>query len=630
MSSDSCPLARAVTALALALAAPLLTNLAEPLGGAPASRPFAVSGAPPGDFDDFPAYLYLRLADEAPLPGWARAIGGVNAARGHLSPAADGLPHYAGLALGRDELHLDRAHLADGLARWRSTRLDADLPPRPFDLADPAVLARLEAHARGVLERCDDADFFALGDEVGVTPWGDPIDFAGERGPSTDTALGLLDGPDLAGFRARRTHAQATLLAALDHGRAVLREDDAARALGLMGNGPRTPFGGIAASDLVRRFEVLEPYPAGSIRAAVFTERHAADAVTEQVLRTVFTESAAATAWQVWEHALRGGDGVVVWSRDALEARGDAAASLLVALDEVRAWRAAVGAVDADESPRVVVLTDETSDAAAWLATARRQRLAWPRRLAGFEAEHGPAFARRGAWRQAFDEAGHPCGALEVARLAAHPRVRLAVATGLDLARPEVLAALTAFVERGGTLLLDTARGADADAFPKGASGRVVAGGVGGVGGVNGVEGVNGADGPGGASVERARDDLGTPRALRLRDAVRAIAASAGLAPPPAEIVAHDGRPLLTAWRRAEGGDWIGVAIESVDDSPSGRRGLAPWHARVRGVETGLEAGFELAWIARRGAAPTGWHEERGLLVGAGEAAVVRLRRRAR
>lgn len=528
-----------------------------PLAGcAPDERPLTAARHPAAAeaFDAFPAYLWCEAAPAAPLPPqWRTAIGGVEATRGALPVGAEGWRHYVGQAAGRDELHLDRAARRDDHTNWLAWRGSA-LPERPVDLASGELAERLAARVVRHASAAPLADFVSLCDEVGVTPYGDPVDFAG--GAATDELLGLLGGASVDAFvearAAQRRELEGLLLRLLE----ALRTGSPGRRAALLGLSTATPFAAPSHAFTAAHFDVLEPYDEGLARERLF-----ALARDEQVLlRTVFTESAAATAWQVFEHALRGGDGVVLWQRRELAAAPAVADELSAAIACVRSLIAEHGA--RFERPRAVaVLVDERSDAELWLAEARRSRLSWPKRLAGFEAREGPAFARRERIVALFEEAGASPGALACDELdaAATARFPLVVASGLDLVDTRIAAALRQHVKRGGHVALDDRSVHTQLGLSSAHSTRV-------------------HELPGGLD-EGARTDFATsPRALRRRAAARDLLSAAGCSAPEA-IVAVDGRALFTARATLGDGTELVVALEAAHDARD-RSALSPWRAR--------------------------------------------------
>ncbi|WP_145187944.1 hypothetical protein [Planctomycetes bacterium Pla163] len=528
-------------------------------------------------FDDLPTYVWCEPGYAGPIPeAWRAAFGGVSASRGRLPDAAagGGWRAYVGHAAPRAALFLERSTVRADRDAWLRERTESSLPQRPAQLASPFLLAEIERVAEQRTRALPNADFVALGDEVGVTPFGDPLEFArpGEL-PCTDEALGLLGGPDVAGFLARRRADQAELLAALERAAQGVRRAAPSAAVGLLGNGPRTPFGGVGAADLVDRFEVLEPYPAGLIRAGVLLERARPTAKRARVLRTVFDESGPACRWQVWEHVLRGGDGLVLWWRPALAERPELVGALAEAVGAARAFRGRLGPTAlASVAPRIAVLTDFEGDAGLWLAVARGERLHWPARLAGFEAAHGPAFERRRAWVRAFEDAGLQCGALAVERLAtaSSPPVELAVASALELARPDVRAALVRHLDAGGHLLIDDENDAgEARALERQYPTRVHRAPL-------GIDRV---------MLDRVAGRIAGPRSLRLEHGLRELAVLAGVPAPPARLVASDGRALLQNWFPCDDGGWVGIAVESAD-SPTERASLSAFTAQLEWSRT--------------------------------------------
>jgi hypothetical protein len=577
-------------------------------------------------FDDLPTYVWCEPGYAGSIPdAWRAGFGGVNASRGQLPVAAadGGWRAYIGHAAPRDVLFVERSAVKAQRDAWLHERSELRLPQRPADLGDPVLLdeiARVADERAGALPS---ADFVALGDEVGVTPFGDPLDFARTGAlPCTDEALGLLAGPDLAGFLARRRADQGELLTALDRAAQAVRRAAPNAAVGLLGNGPRTPFGGVAAADLVERFEVLEPYPAGLIRAGVMLERARPTlGARTRVLRTVFDESDAASRWQVWEHVLRGGDGLVLWWRPALAERPALVDALSEAVGAARAFRERLGPTAlASVTPRIAVLTDFEGDAALWLATARNERVHWPARLAGYEAAYGPAFERRRAWVRAFEDAGLQCGALAVERLAtaSSPPVDLVIASALELGRPDVHAALVRHLEAGGHLVVD---GDEHDAAARGLQSEHPAR-------------VHRAP-PGieRAMLGRVAGRIAGPRALRLERSLRELAALAGVPTPPARLVAGDGRALLQSWFACDDGGWVGIAVESAD-SPTERESLSAFTAQL---DWGRPAADEAVDGApnRPVGATWSWRSDldaraKGLAVPPGAPAIVRIEPRTR
>lgn len=536
------------------------------------------------DFDAFPAYVWCEHG-APPLPETFRAaFGGAEANRGRPPAGAQDWRLYVGQAAGRGELHLERADIAASHAAWLAERGDA-LPARPHDLGSRELAALLAQRVAAHVRAAPGADFVSLGDEVGATPWGDPVDFArAAAGPGTDVALGGLAGPDELLFASRREAERAELLALLDHLADAARAADPDVRLALLGSGPATPFATLVARDVAPRFDVLEPYDAGLAReafGAVATPQHT-------LLRTVTVESCAASAWQVFEHLARGGDGAVLWQRRELVERPDVADAIARAIATARHLVGDLGA-RFPEPRGVAVLVHEPGDRALWLAAARRDRLGWPARLAGFEAREGPAFARRLAFTSALEEVGTSPGVLDVGALrepSSTTRFPLVVATGLDLARSDVAQALEAHLERDGHVLLDDDQGL---AVPRAYEPRLVRA-------PHGVDHL---------ALDRAPTSA---RSLRRRAALRAMVDGV-LGAPVVDVERVDGGPLFVARAALPDGGQLVLALAAADGADERAR-LTEW--RVRCVPGAGAAGLHVHWLGYDDAAdvlvvPAGW-----------------------
>jgi len=448
-------------------------------------------------WDAFPAFVWRLDHDGmAPPKALLAPFGGTNVEGDEEAAWAfeQGLDVYVGRAAGWSELHLRREFSwYDALwTRWYEER-DATLCVREPCLTDPATRARLFEHVEQTFAARDGRHglFALLGDEVGLTPWGDPFDLCtsptcraawrayleqhpldpglksgAHRLPETDAVrLAFVDGntAQLGAWLARRRFHQDVVLELLRDLATEARRRAPETELGLAGLVGRTAFGGVAFEELLDVLDVLEPYPVSDARELAFTLR-----TSERILTTVFAHGlehatddrvrasiAAGSAWQVWEHWLRGGDGVVLWSDRELARSTILHERLARAVADVRALRATLPHWRPTPSG-IAVLHDGDSVALAWLRDALLDGPTWPRRFQGHQEEHGTRERELRAWLRLAEDVGLLPGALPLERVQPETAARFPVliANHLSVLDETDRARLARFVEAGGTLLV--------------------------------------------------------------------------------------------------------------------------------------------------------------------------------
>lgn len=437
------------------------------------ATPGAIQAPGRPTWQDFPALVW-RDDPATPVPaGRLEPFGGVILLRGEDGAWAHdrNLATLLWNAPGREGLHLDAdAAWRQRVERWGASRAPEWLVRTPC-LSDPRTVAALVETLTASLARHAGSPTLGvvLGDEVGLTPAGAPFDLCRsaaceaawrawaaprgwpERAPTTDEArraLGGHDGEVIGAWMARRRFDRERLAARLEDLAATVR----ARGLpvALLGCGGTTVFGGLDLAALAD-LDVTEAYPRGDARALERRHARAAHLTTLFLLE----ETPDGAAWGVFDTWARGGGGVVLWSDRALDEplRRE---RLLAALSDVRALAARPDLDPAPVPPVVGLLHDPDSVAAGWLREHATDRH-WVDALPSAERRTS-AFGRKvERWERVLGRRGRSPVAVTLApgdaeRLAS---VRLLVLLGplvLDAAGGEALAA---FLDRGGTLVVD-------------------------------------------------------------------------------------------------------------------------------------------------------------------------------
>jgi hypothetical protein len=586
-----------------------------------------------------------------PEPEGARAVwerlGGVIAQRGE--PLAAWLE--AGLAVGlfnaagRDALHLERESPAEAerWQRWYDTRDPAHAVRAPC-LSEPgtqAELARTLARSLAAAE-VQRLAWVALGDEVALTAHAAPGElclcahcgaawtrYLAERSDLAETEraawadptsgdtdrarLALADG-DLARlgpWLVRRQFQAALIEGAL---RALERQARAERpdaALALLGLGAQSAFGTPRLERGFGELEVLEAYRESDARELLLSLRGA----RTRVLLTVFPDlhEADRVRADVWEHALAGGDGVVLWSDATLGSDPALVEGLAAALAGVRSLRGALGG--ARLGPRGVALVhDFESLCLAWLRDALLDGATWPRRFHSHQVEHGTWEGNAAGWLQLARDVGLQPGAVPLERVdgATAARFPVLVASELGVVEESEARGLEAFLDAGGTLLVSgefarcDSRGripatALLERLRERASERVLA-----------------VDGR--AADYRAERRLHTPRARLWREQAAAWFAPAGAGAQPFELAPRaSDLPWIVSWTRTPAGDVVGAALPGWRDV----EGNAPLTELA--LEVRPRGALALEWLH-----PAGPPDADGAMpLAPGEAGVFRLRARA-
>ena len=442
----------------------------------------------PGN-DRFPAIVWRLDHPDRPVERrFVEAFGGVNVegtaearwARG------EGLEFYVGHAPGRNDLHLQR-DFPWYEAQW--TRYWEDRDPAPLvrqpclsqeetyrrlrDRIFLTLAARDGEHGLGV----------SLGDEVGLTPYGAPFDLCGSRAcreafasflaeserwnqlreegrplpfPDTETTCqAWLDGDasHVAAWLARREFHYEVMIGLLARLAAVSRERSPATPVGLFGLGGRTAFGGVGPEAILPHLDFIESYPILDSRELLYTLREPG----VRSFATIFRQMDAphSPTWQVWEHWLRGGDGVILWCDRDLSEDETYFETLRDAVAAVRELRARLpGWAPAPRGGALIHHAD--SLALSWLRDALHDGATWPKRFASYHNEHGTREVALRACLRWLEDAGLLPGSLPLERVGAETVVRFPflVANELIVVEEEELRALRSYVEAGGTLLL--------------------------------------------------------------------------------------------------------------------------------------------------------------------------------
>jgi hypothetical protein len=454
--------------------------------------PAAQAPGPAEVWERFPAFLWREpevQGDREVTAALLSDLGATQVMRAEDAAWLDalGVPWYVFNAAGRDILHLERGDeaWARRWRRWDEQRDDALLVRVPC-LTDPATRARLHAELARTLERRGGHAGLglSLGDEVSLTAGSGPEDvclsptcraawtaFLDEQEDLTEqdrahladparwstdrTRLALAEGHTeaLHGWLLRRRFHQEVVLARLDELAVHARCAAPGVAVALLGLADQSAFGGVSTARVLPWLDIAEAYREVCARELLFTLR----APRQRVLLTVFVDPAwpAGAAWQVWEHWMRGGDGVVVWSEAPLARDPRLAQRLGRALADVRR---AQGALPARRPRPSGVAVVESSDAiaAGWLRDALLDGPTWPRRLQGFQRRHGTREPALAAWLRLLEDCGAQPGAVLLERVGAQTAARfpLLVLEHLLVLGPDDEARLAAHLAAGGHLLV--------------------------------------------------------------------------------------------------------------------------------------------------------------------------------
>ena len=345
-------------------------------------------------------------------------------------------------APGRDDLHLDRESPAyqKRWRKWYETR-DPELLVREPCLSQGATLERMRATLDKTLAGLGARRGLgvSLGDEVGLTPGGGPEDVCQcatceaawaawwpahvrdqtrklppLREITTEATIKALDAGDTAPigpWLLRRHFHQDTLLGALDGLAQQVRKKTPDMPVGLLGIGGKTAFGGVAVERMLPSLDFFECYRVGDARELALTLRKP----EQRALLTIFPDARGAdfAAWQAWEHWMRGGDGLVIWSENDLRKSPAYCERLARAIRDIRDVESKVGRF----LPRpegVALVHSADSIAVSWLRDALGDGATWPKRFPSYQEEHGALESSRRRWFELLEDLGAMPGALPI------------------------------------------------------------------------------------------------------------------------------------------------------------------------------------------------------------------------
>ena len=440
-------------------------------------------------WNDFPVFVWRQDRGKEVLePRFAHAFGAANLMRGEDGAplTAAGLAFYVDNAAGRNDLHLDRdKQYEERWDAWYASRDSALLIRQPC-LNDPTVRERLRTTLEQTLARhpTDLGLGVSLGDEVSWTPYGSPEDTclceycrgawrtflakAIEAGraklpadfdlarASTDAARAALEKGECEPLHAwllRREFTQSLMQERLHELSALARKLRPEVKLGLLGMIGRSAFGGVALDRVLPALDFAECYRVSDARELLFTLR----SPTQRVLQTIFFDekNSATPTWFSWESWMRGADGLVIWSDRELRAHPEYADALMRATSRIRALREH----EPRFSPRpggIAIVNDENSIAFGWLVDAALDGSTWPKRLQGWQEEHGSRETSLRAWLRVLEDCGAMPGAIPLAKVGSScvKRFPLLVLNHLRVLDTQGAQQLEEFLTAGGRLLV--------------------------------------------------------------------------------------------------------------------------------------------------------------------------------
>ncbi|MAB80569.1 MAG: hypothetical protein CMJ89_14545 [Planctomycetes bacterium] len=375
-------------------------------------------------WERFPVFVWRQRYRESPLPeDLVEPFGATNRFRNIQADWIDewGLNFYVTNAVGRNDLHLDMG--TDWNRRiedWIETR-DESLLVREPCLSDPATYERMRANLHETIASLGKTALgISVGDEVSLTPNGNPLDFCRSeyclklwreharglglppRPPTTDEVRAQLvdDRFELLGawLENRRFH-HARMVSVLKRLASEARSLTE-RPIGLLGLSGITPFGGVPVREAVDTFDFLEYYPLG-------LHREYASEGDGKFLTTVFLEKERrdAVAWVAWEHWMRGGDGLIVWNDTQLEDSPGHGRSLAQAVGEIRALEERLKP-GAPLRPEVAIVADDDCVRVSWLRDALIDGPTWPRRLSSHHRKNGTREKKIEQWLRLLEDSG--------------------------------------------------------------------------------------------------------------------------------------------------------------------------------------------------------------------------------
>lgn len=469
----------------------------------------------PRGFEAFRVFLWMHEApplDER-LPRALAQIGvfGINVDHGEDGSrvAALGIPAYLSHAAGKGIFHLrppDFEPARDSYARTR----DATLLVRRPCLCDPATDAEVDRVIDRSLARAGalPALAFALDDEISMTVGVSPFDscrcarclasfrehLRGRFGtdaaaaaalgiavaalrdfvpPTTDemraTAFG---GPpetwNLAPWATFRDFTDAAFADSVGRAASRIRSLRPGVPVGMEGGAPPSAFGGMDWWRLMKVLDFVEPYDIGGTHALVRSFARPGTVI----LKTLFPEAEGGRRrsrqdliHELWEYALRGNRGAILWSAGAFFEARNAARPTPLAADLADTLRDLAGPAVArflaapPEPPRVALLHSQAIARTHWMLDSRHDGRTWIRRLNSYEALHASQWRTRVAWQALLEDLAIPHVWVAGEEIRSGARLPDSV-TALVLPRAIALSDAEAafalgFARRGGRLVID-------------------------------------------------------------------------------------------------------------------------------------------------------------------------------